>query len=147
MSILLWGIMATIKQRKAAKLIAENIQSVDPKTMGEILREAGYSQVSSEQPSHIINSKTFKDELEKAGISDEVLSNVLKEGLSATRAVVMGAKSEESFVDIQPDYAIRHKYLETALKVKGHAKETPPNATTINIALVEFVGDDSQEEN
>lgn len=43
----------------------------------------------------------------------------------------MGTKSDESFVDIQPDFAIRHKYMETAIKVAGFVKEldTPAGNT------------------
>lgn len=57
--------------------------------------------------------------MEKAGVTDEKLTTVIKEGLDARKAVVMGKDSQESFVDVQPDYAVRHKYLETALRVKG----------------------------
>lgn len=111
--------MATEKQKLAALKISENLRKEKPQPTGEILKEVGYSKSVAESPSIVTRSKGFQDLLEEAGVTDEKLAEVMNEGLSATKAVVMGTKSEESFVDIQPDYAIRHKYLETSLKVKG----------------------------
>lgn len=111
--------MATEKQKLAALKISENLRKEKPQPTGEILKEVGYSESVSESPSLVTKSKGFQQLLEDAGVTDEKLAEVMNEGLSATKAVVMGTKSEESFVDIQPDYAIRHKYLETSLKVKG----------------------------
>ena len=61
--------------------------------------------------------------LEEAGITDKLLQQKILEGLDANRTVSAmntgknaGADSND-FIDV-PDFMARHKYLETALKLK-----------------------------
>lgn len=67
------------------------------------------------------------DLMEEYGISDQKLLTKLDEGLDATRASNAAIlvtkdgtveKAEEQGLIEVPDYATRHKYLETALKLK-----------------------------
>lgn len=65
---------------------------------------------------------SFTDILEKHGVTDDKLASVLMDGLEANRTISAIAGKEANggtvdFVDV-PDYATRHKYLETGLKVK-----------------------------
>jgi hypothetical protein len=74
-------------------------------------------------------------------IPDDKLHEVMMEGLEAGKITEKG---------IDPDYAVRHKYLDTALKMKG-AYETDENKS-INIlmpVLVKFLDkkDDSTSNN
>ncbi len=110
------------RQRKAANLISENIIADKPRSVGAILQEAGYSKSTALRSTQVTRAEGFLAVLEQAGITDDKLAQVLNDGLTASKAVVMGVKSEESFVDVQPDYAVRHKYLETGLRLKGHGK-------------------------
>jgi hypothetical protein len=65
--------------------------------------------------------------LEAGGISDKKLLGKIDEGLEATKVVsakilVLGGDKDanaqtDDFIDV-PDYPTRHKYLETALKLK-----------------------------
>lgn len=120
--------MATVKQRRAAEAYIANGGNG-----AKALRDANYDESTVINSHKVTKSKGFIEVLEEAGITDVKLSKVMDEGLGATRAVVMGTKSDESFVDIQPDYAVRHKYLETAIKVKGHiSSEKDYGATTYN---------------
>jgi len=48
-------------------------------------------------------------------IPDELLLQVHLEGLKASRTI----KSTDSGDIVEPDYAVRHKYLDTAHKIKG----------------------------
>lgn len=116
---------ATLKQKIAAREITENHRSA-----GEAMRIAGYSKHTASKPSNMTRSQGFMALMDKMGISDKKLAEKLEEGLDATRAVVMGSK-EDSFVDIQPDFQVRHKYLETGLRLKGLGKEAP----SINIGF------------
>ena len=59
---------------------------------------------------------TFSMLLDKSGVGDKVLAKVLKEGLRATRVQTSPTEPDR---DVK-DFSVRHKYLETALKVKGH---------------------------
>lgn len=63
-----------------------------------------------------LRSKGFSTILEKSGVTDNLLANVLKEGLGATR---IHSSPTEPDTEV-PDFNVRHKYLETGLKVKGH---------------------------
>jgi len=72
--------------------------------------------------------KTFAEMMSKAGITDTYLRKKMKEGLEANRVVgylnnkVDGVqKVSDEFVET-PDMHCRHKYLVTALEVKGHIK-------------------------
>lgn len=88
-----------------------------------------------------VRKLNFGDLMEEAGLTDNVLNNKLAEGLDAnkqlaTRVVFKkDAPTSQSahelppatgmtddFIEV-PDFAVRHKYLETALKLKGRLKK------------------------
>lgn len=122
--------MATARQKKAiAHVVAGD-------SVSKAMRKAGYSPSSAKNPKVLTETPAFLQTMERLGISDEKIAQRINEGLDATRAVVMGTKSEESFVDIQPDFMVRHKYVETSLKLKGHAVEKPVN----NVIVVPIYG-------
>lgn len=98
--------MATIKQKKAIAHIIEG------DSVSKAMLKAGYSPATAKDPKKLTESPIFLKVLEKAGVTDEKLAERLNEGLDAT---FKGS----------PDYNVRHKYLETGLRVKGHTKETP----------------------
>lgn len=118
--------MSTQKQAKALQNIVENGGNVS-----KAMIDAGYSPATAKTPSKLTRSKSFLKVMEQAGITDEKLSEVIKEGLEANKVIVMGKDSGESFVDITPDHPTRHKFLETALKVKGIGKEAEGGNTFI----------------
>lgn len=51
----------------------------------------------------------------QAALPDELLAQVHLEGLNATRSFPLGEGEYED----APDYAVRHKYLDSAYKLKG----------------------------
>ena len=120
----------TFKQRKWLKLYLDcgnateaAMQSYDCKD-----RESA-AQIGFEN----LRKLDYTDFMEAAGVTDHLLQQKLFEGLSATkqigaRKIVQGARTGheikvdattdvDDFIDVE-DYAIRHKYLETALKLK-----------------------------
>ena len=64
---------------------------------------------------------------ERQRLRDSDLLDTLKEGLKATKRVT--SPTEPDSVD--PDYQVRHRYLETGLKLKGHLREQ--NNTQVNV--------------
>ena len=72
---------------------------------GKELKKAGYSEGIQKQPSRVTKSKGWQELLEQY-LPDDDLTRVQKEGL---RATVKG----------KPDYSVRHKYLDTGLKLKA----------------------------
>ena len=96
----------TIKQRKLIKYHLEGY------TTKEAAIKAGYSEQSaythgSRALRRLYECGAVNEWLETLGLSDESLAMKIIEGLEA--------KKEKGV----PDYAIRHRYLETALKLRG----------------------------
>lgn len=106
--------MATLRQKKALDRIVENGGNVS-----KAMRDAGYSPATAKTPQKLTESKAFLEIMQEAGVTDEKLTQVIKEGLDATKPIVMGKDSNEAFVDVIPDHPTRHKFLETSLKIKG----------------------------
>ena len=99
---------ATPKQRKVLLGRAEG------KTQAQAAILAGYSPRSAHVTGHEILKKhksEFVEILEKAGVSDEKLAAVIVDGLDAWKRTECGEDK---------DYAVRHKYVETCLDIKGH---------------------------
>ena len=63
--------MPTLKQRKAFNLAMESMKGENSKTKGEILREAGYDELTSLRPSQVWNSQGFRGML--AEIDDSLI--------------------------------------------------------------------------
>ena len=118
--------MATIKQKLAFKEITENNRPVSP-----VMKEVGYAKSSTTKPSILTNSKGWKELMEQH-LPDKLLARKHKEGLEASRKLVIGEE-----VIKEPDYQTRHKYLDSAYKLKGRYvnEEQGGNKTLIiNIA-------------
>jgi len=111
----------TPKQRQAAEQMSENVRSDNPRTTGEILRGVGYSESASLKPARITQSAGFLMTLKDHGITDDRIAEVMQEGMGAVK-------------NGEADHAIRHKYMETAIKVNGYLKTTdePPTGDTYN---------------
>ncbi|MHB8482782.1 MAG: hypothetical protein ACYDBV_08640 [Nitrospiria bacterium] len=98
--------MATPKQRKAFEKAVE-----DPtRPMGSVMREAGYTKESSENPKLLVDSKGWIQLLEE-NIPDTLLTDYALKGLVATKLDPSTGKK-----DI--DYSIGHKYWHDLLKLK-----------------------------
>lgn len=76
---------ASARQRKAAILYTENVRNQRPKSDGEVLREAGYTQEVSEQPGRVIESDSFQKLLEEV-LPDAALAET-HERLLKTRKI------------------------------------------------------------
>ena len=93
--------MATEKQKKTFEKALENNGNVS-----KAMRESGYSENYAKNPQDLKKSKGWQ-ELVAEYLPDELLAKVHTEGLLATR----GEQAE-------PDYATRHKYLDSGYKIK-----------------------------
>jgi phage terminase small subunit len=82
-------------------------------------RAAGYSHntaVAAKQ--NIENRLDMAHWLEASGITDKALANTISEGLAADKIVPLGEGESET----APDWQTRHRFVETALKLKGQLK-------------------------
>lgn len=125
----------TLKQQRAVENLVANGGNVST-----AMRQAGYSEAMARNPQKLTESDYVKQLFAEVGLTDTDAFTQLKEGLAASKTVVMGS-AEDSFVDIQPDHAVRHKYLETMLRVRGlgAAKQEGGN----NFNFINIAGSDS----
>lgn len=110
--------MATERQLKAIDNLVENRGNVS-----KAMRDAGYPPITAKNPKNLTESKAFQELMSEA-ITDKKLIKVIDDGLTANKTFAV----DESVVEV-PDHATRHKFLETALKVKG-AFKTDTNGNT-----------------
>lgn len=77
--------MATIKQKRAAKLLIDNLQAKEPLTGGEIVVNSGYGVSMKKNPQVILESEGVKEELITVYGFDpdrakQVVGRILEEG-------------------------------------------------------------------
>jgi hypothetical protein len=70
--------MATVKQKKLAKLIVENATLDKPLNAGQMLEKVSYGKISK-QPSRVLESAGVKEELEVLGFTEEAAMKVVEE--------------------------------------------------------------------
>lgn len=95
------------------------------------MKEAGFSDAYAKNPHKLMETDGWQELMDEY-FPDEELAKKVKEGLEANRVIsaTVVIKSDDpkvktktatardiDFIDV-PDYAIRHKYVETALKLK-----------------------------
>ncbi|MSU60524.1 MAG: hypothetical protein EXS52_01225 [Candidatus Staskawiczbacteria bacterium] len=132
--------MPSLKQKIAFKEITENHGNASA-----AMRKAGYSENTIKKPTNLTESKGFI-ELMEAYLPDEELVRVHEEGLKAVKKIfknnIETGKVEE--VSVEPDYQTRHRYLETAYKIKGRYKENAIEPE-IKIQLINYQQDSEPE--
>lgn len=92
--------MPTIKQEQAFNNVVENGGNVS-----KAMRDAGYSDNTAHTPEKLTTSKGWLELVEEK-LPDSLLAQKHLEGLNATNKDGI-------------DYAVRHRYLDTAYKIKG----------------------------
>lgn len=110
-----------MKQRKAVEALGET-----GGVISKAMAKAGYAPSVVHATEKLTNSDGWKELMGKH-LDDKKLAKIHEAGLKATFT--------DKFNNDAPDYAIRHKYLETAYKVKDKIKPdySPPNNTQVNI--------------
>ncbi len=100
----------TIQQRALVKGLTEGL------SVPEAAKRAGYCEASGKGKVYsMLRQPHFQSAIsammQAQGLGDDVLLASLKEGLEAMKTNAAGQE--------QPDHATRHRFLETALKVRG----------------------------
>lgn len=70
--------MPTLRQKRASKLVENG------RTLGEVMKEAGYSSITATHPSKLTNSKGWQELMDKYLPDEEILA-VHKKALHATK--------------------------------------------------------------
>lgn len=99
----------SIRQKIVAQKIMENHGNVS-----KAMKEAGYSEAYSSNPQELKATKTWEMLLDEY-LPDELLTKVAVEGLFAKRIQTSPTEGDREV----EDYAVRQRYLETSLKMKG----------------------------
>jgi hypothetical protein len=111
--------MATERQNTAVKELSENIGN--GKSMGEIMKVAGYSKITAKTPQRLTESKGFKQLCNEAGLTDNMILRALAE-------------------DIKQKPRDRSKELAIACKVKGlYRIDNEQQQKSIDIQDCDFV--------
>lgn len=109
--------MPTIKQKQVFRDVLKG------STISGAMVKAGYSPTTASTTGKLTNSDGWKELLDKH-IPDKKLAKVLDEGLQAGKSIYKDGEE----VAFEKDFAVRHKYLETGLKLKNRfPKELPEN--------------------
>lgn len=110
--------MATVRQKKLAKLIVENSVSSKPLNKKEMLVSVGYTtNVAEVKAKEIIEQKGVKEELEVLGFTEEAAMKVVQE--------IMNSK------DVDP--SARLKATDQVFKIRG--TYAPEKSIIANIQL------------
>ncbi len=129
--------MPTIKQKRAVKELG-----VNGGNLSRAMKTAGYSPSACKRTDKLTKTKGFAELMEQY-LPDNKLLKVHQEGLKAGKKVFKNnnESGEIELVSEEPDYPTRHKYLETAYKIKGKF----PKENNIGVAVqVNFKDNDLQ---
>jgi len=122
--------LQTMRLKKKTKRLKALVKEIvnNPKTpLKDSMLKVDYSLNTAIKPSQVMQKPSFIDLIEQEGITDKLLGNKLLQGLEAEKPIVVN----QEVIDL-PDHTNRHKYLETALKLKGHLTNSPSIAIQAN---------------
>jgi hypothetical protein len=107
--------MPTIRQKRVAKAIIENVKLDNPKTGGEIVESSGYGVSMKKNPQVVLNSDGVQEALEDYGFTED----------NAKRVV------QEILLDEEVEANSRLKAADMVFKVKG--TYAPEKSVNLNI--------------
>ena len=112
------------------------LESGGKKAVSRAMREVGYPETTAKNPQKITKSKTWKG-LMAIYLPDKLLAKKHKEGLNAVKKQFKNNNKTGKIEEVgeEVDYATRHKYLETAYKIK---KKIPKDGGTIFPVQINF---------
>lgn len=120
--------MATVKQKRVARLIIENTKLAQPLTGAQMLAKVSYSKGIQTQPSRVLESEGVQEELKAQGFTEENAMNVVTE-IMLNGDVDPGArlKATDQVFKVRGTYAPEKK-LNLNLEVNSEHKERAINA-------------------
>lgn len=126
--------MSTIKQKIAFKKV------VNGSPLNKAMREVGYAKSTSLRTNKLTRTKGW-EELMEQHLPDKLLAKKHKEGLDSTKKEpqIIGRDSKGAPVYeyvSEVDYSTRHKYLDSAYKLKRRFAETNIQNNQINVVFL-----------
>lgn len=126
--------MPTLKQKRVFQRALENGGNVT-----QAMKEVGYKQGTIHNPNNVTESDGWKLLMDKH-LPDSILAKKHREGLNATtkkpHLIDRDDKGRPIYDYVkEDDYSVRHRYLETAYKIKGKIKEDGGGSITRILVL------------
>lgn len=118
---------------KQLKYMAARLQG---KTKEDAKREAGYSENSSTKTIEETNGVqgTLKTALEKVGLTDQIIADKLRKGLSTQKTHLVSFEGKFTDEKKTDDNDIQHRYMRTILEVRGDLQSG--NNMQLNLGLI-----------
>lgn len=121
------------KQVEEAKFVEAKLQGKSNTAAAMVATGTTSKDVAKKQGNRLSTTvnvqQAIQDKLESHNITHSKILDTISEALTATKAIVMGKNSEESFVDLVPDWGARLKAADMSLKLMGayNPKPKEPN--------------------
>jgi hypothetical protein len=128
----------TPKQRKWIKVYSETLNATEAAMQAydcknrDVAKQIGFENITK---------LDFIELMDTIGLTDEYLVKTVRDGFSSSRGMLVNGK-----VVGLPDYTTRHRYLETALKLKGKLDNNQklelsgPGGEPLQIQMVAGIG-------
>lgn len=97
--------MPTLRQKKVAKAIVENLKSETHQSAGEVLKSVGYGTGLQNQPKRVIESAGVQEELIAYGFHPEKAKEVVSEILIAGENDTVKLKAADMIFKVHGSYA------------------------------------------
>ena len=137
--------MPTENQKIVFEKVAKKVRKGDKVAVSREMQGV-YSDSFSKEPSRLIQSKGWQELMEQH-LPEKDLLKVHREGLKAGKKIFKNnnATGEIEEVGVEPDYATRHKYLDTGYKLRG--SYAPEKSINLNLTLLELLKLQMKERN
>ena len=107
--------MATIKQKKLAKAIVDNLSVEDPLNAKEMLENVGYAtSVAEGKSGEIISQEGVQQELRKYGFDEESAKNVVKDLMNNSKDDSVRLRAAGEVFKVMGTYAAEKSFNLTA---------------------------------
>ena len=120
--------MATIRQKRVAKLKIENMTAEQPLTDGELVELGGFGPSMKKNPYKVMNSVGVQEELRKSGFTEENAKAVVEEiMLNKEEDANARLKASDQMFKVLGSYA-PEKHLSVTYNVSDEQKERAKSA-------------------
>ncbi len=97
--------MPTLRQKKVARAVVENLATDKPKSAGEVLKSVGYGTGLQNQPKRVLQSEGVQEELRTLGFDPEKAKEVVASILIAGENDSVKLKAADMIFKVHSTYA------------------------------------------
>ena len=130
----------SLKQQKFKKVYLETGNATEAAMQAYDCKDRNSARTLGTQ---VLAKLSFSELMEEAGLTDKMLIDANKEGLTKSSKSQRDYETGE-IIEVA-DYATRHKYLETALKLKGRGQANTTNNVQVNVQPILQINPEVEE--